>query len=114
MALASVKARLNGEDPLKKIERDALQTVQICHRVIGGLSNEGLQVRPEGELSDVGPSAIHTPDFASSTSEISFDPLSMLTNNAADFSPLDFNSMFDTSYYRMPDLWDPDFLALAE
>ncbi|OJJ53326.1 hypothetical protein ASPSYDRAFT_162603 [Aspergillus sydowii CBS 593.65] len=114
MALASVKARLNGEDPLKKIERDALQTVKICHRAIEGLPNEELQGRPESDLSDVGPSAIHTPDVASSTSEISFDPLSILTNNAVDFSPLDFNSMFDTSYYRMPDLWDPDFLALAE
>lgn len=114
MALASVKARLNGEDPVKKIERDALQTVKICHRAIEGLPNEELQGRPESDLSDVGPSAIHTPDVASSTSEISFDPLSILTNNAVDFSPLDFNSMFDTSYYRMPDLWDPDFLALAE
>lgn len=114
MALASVKARLNGEDPLKKIERDSLQTVKICHRVIGGLPHEELEGRPENDLSEVGPSAIHTPDFASSTSELSFDPFSILTNNAVEFSPLDFNSMFDTSYYRMPDLWDPDFLALAE
>ncbi|KAL4901038.1 hypothetical protein BDW74DRAFT_187898 [Aspergillus multicolor] len=112
MALASIKARLNGDDPLKKIEEAALRAVKTCHHVIRGLPYEEFQGQPESELSDVGPSAIHTPDFGSSISEFSFDPLSMLTSNPNDFSPLDFNNMFDPSYYKIPELWDPDFLAL--
>ncbi|RDW64306.1 putative C6 transcription factor [Aspergillus mulundensis] len=112
MALASIKARLNGDDPLKKIEEAALRAVKTCHHVIRGLPYEDFQGQPESDLSDVGPSAIHTPDFGSSTSEFSFDPLSMLTSNPNDFSPLDFNNMFDPSYYKIPELWDPNFLAL--
>ncbi|KAL4923789.1 putative C6 transcription factor [Aspergillus undulatus] len=89
MALAAVKARLNGEDPMKNIERSAMRNL-----------NE-LQAQPESDWSN----------FGSSASEFSFDPFSMLSNGPVDFSPLDFNSMFDTSYYRMPELWDPNFLA---
>ncbi|KAL4783893.1 fungal-specific transcription factor domain-containing protein [Aspergillus varians] len=114
MAVAAVKARLNGEDPLKKIEQAAQRTVRICHHIIRGLSYDELQRQPESDASEIGVSATHTPEFGSSTSEISsFDPLSMLSSNPADFSSLDFN-VFDTSYYRMPELWDPDFLAMAE
>ncbi|KAL4915450.1 fungal-specific transcription factor domain-containing protein [Aspergillus aurantiobrunneus] len=109
MALAAVKARLNGEDPLTKIEQATLRAVRICHNIIRGLPYEEIQTQAESGTSEVGPSAVPTPDL-SSTSEISFDSLLMLSNNPVDFSPLDFNSMFDTSCYRMPELWDPNFL----
>ncbi|KAL3471229.1 fungal-specific transcription factor domain-containing protein [Aspergillus californicus] len=112
MAVASVKARLNGEDPLKKIEQSALRAMKVCQHIIRGLPYEDLQAQPESDFSDFGQSAMHTPEFGSSTSDLSFDPISMLSANPMDFSPLDFNNMFDTSYYRMPELWDPNFLAL--
>ncbi|KAL4943972.1 fungal-specific transcription factor domain-containing protein [Aspergillus oleicola] len=111
MALASVKARLNGEDPLKKIEQSAKRAVNICHNIIRGLPYEELQAQPESDFSDIGLSATRTPEFGSS-SEFSFDPLSMLSSEPIDLSPLDFNNMFDTSYYRMPELWDPNFLSI--
>ncbi|KAL4986274.1 fungal-specific transcription factor domain-containing protein [Aspergillus falconensis] len=112
MALASIKARLNGDDPLKQIEQAGQRAVRICHNILRGLPYEELLAQPESDWSDVGPSATHTPDCGSFTSEIPLDPLSMLTNNPMDLSSLDFNSMFDTSYYRIPDLWDPNFLTL--
>ncbi|KAL4961888.1 putative C6 transcription factor [Aspergillus stella-maris] len=111
MALAAVKARLNGQDPLKKIEQAAKRAVTICHNIIRGLPYEELQAQPESDWSDIGLSATHTPDFGSN-SEFSFDPLSMLSNEPIDLSPLGFNNMFDTSYYRMPELWDPNFLSI--
>ncbi|KAL2819860.1 fungal-specific transcription factor domain-containing protein [Aspergillus cavernicola] len=113
MAVAAVKARLNGEDPLKKIEQAALRAVRVCQHIIRGLPYEELQAQPESDFSDFGPSATHTPAFSSSSiSDISFDPISLLSANPMDFSSLDFNNMLDTSYYRVPELWDPDFLAL--
>jgi hypothetical protein len=112
MALAAVKARLNGEDPLTKIEQAALRAVKSCQRIIRGQPYEEVQGQLESDLSDIGPSTTHTPEFGSSTSEISFDPNTLLSNNPVDFSPLDFNNIFDASYYRMPELWDPNFLAL--
>ncbi|KAL4733338.1 fungal-specific transcription factor domain-containing protein [Aspergillus similis] len=111
MALASAKARLNGDDPLKSVEQAAQRSVKLFHHVISGLPYEEFLAQPESDWSDVGPSATHTPEVGSSTPDMSFDPLSLLTNPLMDFSPLDFN-MFDTSYYRIPDLWDPNFLAL--
>ncbi|KAL4802613.1 fungal-specific transcription factor domain-containing protein [Aspergillus unguis] len=112
MALASVKARLNGEDPLRKIEQSALRAVKICHHVISGLPYEDFQEHPENDpSSSAGESSMHTPDFGSSTSELSFDPFSILSGNPLDLSPVDFN-LFDASYYRMPELWDPNFLEL--
>ncbi|KAL4772582.1 fungal-specific transcription factor domain-containing protein [Aspergillus nidulans var. acristatus] len=112
MALASAKARLNGDDPLKSIEQAAQRSVKVFHHVISGLPYEEFLAQPESDWSDVGPSATHTPEFGSSTPDMSFDPLSLLTNNPMDFSPLDFNNIFDTFNYRIPDLWDPNFLAL--
>ncbi|KAI9369157.1 fungal-specific transcription factor domain-containing protein [Aspergillus egyptiacus] len=111
MALAAVKARLNGEDPLKKIEQSAMRAVKMCQQIIRGLPYEEIQRQPESEFSDFGASAMHTPDFSSSISDISFDPVFLLSANPIDFSPLDFSNIFDTSYYRMPELWDPNFLA---
>lgn len=112
MALASTKARLNGDDPLKSVEQAAHRSVKLFHHVISGLPYEEFLAQPESDWSDVGPSSTHTPEFDSSTPDMSFDPLSLLTNNPMDFSPLDFNNMFDTFNYRMPDLWDPNFLTL--
>lgn len=111
MALASIKARLNGDDPLKKIEQAANTGVTICHHVIRGLPSQDFQAYTESDRSDLGASAVHTPDFGSSTSEFSLDPLSILSSNPADLSPLDFN-LFDAAYYPMPELWDPSFLEL--
>ncbi|KAL5334956.1 fungal-specific transcription factor domain-containing protein [Aspergillus crustosus] len=112
MALSAVKARVNGEDPLTRIEQAALRAVKLCQRIIRGQPYEEVHGQLESDFSDIGPSATHTPEFASSTSELSFDPITLLSNNPVDFSPLDFDNMLDTSYYRMPELWDPNFLAL--
>ncbi|KAL4878227.1 fungal-specific transcription factor domain-containing protein [Aspergillus karnatakaensis] len=112
MALAAVKARLNGEDPLTKIEQAALRAVRLCQRIIRGQPYDEIQGQLESDISEFGPSSTHTPDFGSSNSELSFDPIALLSNNPLDFSPLDWNNMIDPSYYRMPELWDPNFLAL--
>ncbi|KAL3459239.1 fungal-specific transcription factor domain-containing protein [Aspergillus heterothallicus] len=112
MSVAAVKARLNREDPLKRIEQAALRAVNICQNIMKGTPYDELQALAESEHSDLGQSSTHTPDFGSSSSGFSFDPISFLSTNPNDISPLDFNNIFDASYYRMPELWDPNFLSI--
>ncbi|KAL2846864.1 fungal-specific transcription factor domain-containing protein [Aspergillus pseudoustus] len=111
MSVAAVKARFNGEDPLKRIEQAALRAVRVCQHIMKGTPYDELQAQTESELSDLGQSSTHTPDFGSTSSGFSFDPMSFLSANPNDVSPLDFNNIFDASYYRMPELWDPNFLS---
>ncbi|KAJ0416213.1 fungal-specific transcription factor domain-containing protein [Aspergillus carlsbadensis] len=112
MSVAAVRARLNGEDPLKRIEQAALRAVKVCQHIMSGAPYDELQTQIDSEPSDFGQTSTHTPEFGSSTSDFSFDPMSFLSTNPNDVSPLDFNNIFDASYYRMPELWDPNFLSV--
>ncbi|KAL2869427.1 putative C6 transcription factor [Aspergillus lucknowensis] len=107
MAFASVKAKLNGDDPLTKIEQAAMRGVNVCQHIIRGTPYAEVQTQSEGDISDF--SATHTP-FGSSTSDMSFDPMSFLSINPNELSSIDFSNIFD-AYYRVPELWNPNFLA---
>ncbi|KAL2809844.1 fungal-specific transcription factor domain-containing protein [Aspergillus granulosus] len=112
MSVAAVKARLNGEDPLKRIEQAAMRAVKLCQQIMSGSPSGEIQVQVESDPSNFGQSSTHTPDFGSSSSDFSFDPISFLSTNPHEVSPLDFNNIFDSSFYRMPELWDPNFLPV--
>ncbi|KAE8403235.1 hypothetical protein BDV37DRAFT_272325 [Aspergillus pseudonomiae] len=69
MALASVKARLNGEDALRKVEQVAAKSIKDCERLIRGKAWIDIR-REEGPVVP----DTSTPSMNSAASEIPFDP----------------------------------------
>ncbi|KAF7592394.1 hypothetical protein BBP40_000312 [Aspergillus hancockii] len=101
MAVASVKARLNGEDAVRKIEQVAAKNIKDCERLIRGEAWADLR-REEGPVV---PDTI-TPSWNSP--EIPFDPALVPSDSV---SPLDFGNLFDSADYGFPELWNMDFLT---
>ncbi|PYH97301.1 hypothetical protein BO71DRAFT_417160 [Aspergillus ellipticus CBS 707.79] len=102
LALASVKARLNGDDPQKVIEREATRCMRACDQVMRGAS--WAAVRDHGQAESA-PS--FTPLLNPVTPEIPFDPASFGLDTS-----LDFGNLFDMTDYGMPEMWDRDFLTM--
>ncbi|GAB1207727.1 hypothetical protein APSETT445_006457 [Aspergillus pseudonomiae] len=126
MALASVKARLNGEDALRKVEQVAAKSIKDCERLIRGKAWIDIR-REEGPVVP----DTSTPSMNSAASEIPFDPALVPYESApvsvriyilalrsiyfvgltVIYQPLDFGNLFDSADYGYPELWNMDFLT---
>ncbi|KAF5860488.1 hypothetical protein ETB97_001438 [Aspergillus alliaceus] len=104
MALASVKAHLNGEDGVRKVEQVATKSIKNCERMIRG--EAWTDIRREGPVVP----DVSTPSLNSATPEMPFDP-ALVPYESASISPLDFGNLFDTADYGLPELWSMDFLT---
>ncbi|RJE21593.1 MAPEG family [Aspergillus sclerotialis] len=102
MVLASVKARLGKEDPLKKVEEASTEAVRHCTELMTISSAEGESQANDSSLdTSLATGAV---DIASGAG-IDFTSLSEPTA----FSPLEFGNLFDMYDYGMPELWNNGF-----
>ncbi|RAL13235.1 putative C6 transcription factor [Aspergillus homomorphus CBS 101889] len=104
MVLASVKARINGQDPQKVIEQDVMICMRQCEQMMRGAS--WAAVRDRGEMDNA---AMATPgslslDAAAPTD--AFDPAAFGLD-----ASLDFGNLFDMADFGVSEIWDRDFFA---
>ncbi|PYH46436.1 putative C6 transcription factor [Aspergillus saccharolyticus JOP 1030-1] len=103
MVLASVKARVNGQDPQKMIEQDVAVCMRQCEQVMRGTPLADVRNRDQ-----TGSSTTATADSSSveATAPVDFDPASFGLD-----APLDFGNLFDMADFGVSELWDRDFFA---
>ncbi|KAE8355869.1 putative C6 transcription factor [Aspergillus coremiiformis] len=105
MAVASVKARLNGEEAVRKVEQVAATSIKECERLIRGDAWADIRREKGPVIPDAS-----TPSLNSATPEIPFDP-ALVSYDSTSVSPLDFGNLFDTADYGLPELWNMDFFT---
>ncbi|OJJ43661.1 hypothetical protein ASPZODRAFT_136113 [Penicilliopsis zonata CBS 506.65] len=101
LVLASVRARLKGEDSLKWVEEASKRTIQNCKELLSGVPwGEGHRTQPLESSGGGIQSTVPVPQF---------DPL--LSTDIPGISPFDFDNLFDMSEYGLPEMWESsDFL----
>ncbi|KAF9889521.1 hypothetical protein FE257_007231 [Aspergillus nanangensis] len=106
LILASVKARLDGEDPFEKVEAAGTKAIQECEQLMRG----GSRLETRGG-DDAATQPMLTPAINATAPDLTFDPTSLPSVDIASISPLDFGNLMDGPDYGLPDFWDADFLA---
>ncbi|RAK82283.1 putative C6 transcription factor [Aspergillus fijiensis CBS 313.89] len=104
MVLASVKARINGQDPQKVIEQDVVVCMRQCEQVMRG--TPWAAVRDQTGSSAMPATATSLPSLDATAPIDTFDPASFGLD-----APLDFGNLFDMADFGVSELWDRDFFA---
>ncbi|RHZ52917.1 putative C6 transcription factor [Aspergillus thermomutatus] len=98
ITLASVKARLKGEDSFRTMDQAGTNAIRDCHLLMRGV--------PWADAS------ISTPGLTAGTPlDLPFDPMSFVPSSMEDISPLDFGNLFDMTDYGALEVWNNDFFS---
>ncbi|KAJ5129160.1 uncharacterized protein N7515_005199 [Penicillium bovifimosum] len=118
--LASVKSRVKGEDPLSNIEAASKRSIRVCKGILDGLTYEQSKSTADNGFVQVGSlfgsfvsvpaNSLQTPVPSSATpasaTPSDVDPMSLLSNDFSDFTPMDMGGWFEGLDYTGTELWD--------
>ncbi|KAJ5758800.1 hypothetical protein N7520_005956 [Penicillium odoratum] len=110
--LASVQSRIKGEDPMINVETCSNKSVRVCREILNGLAYDDALAsaqRPPGS-TDQTPVNMGGPTPLSGSS-MDFDPLSLLSTDFGDFTPMDLGGWVEGLDPGGPELWDNNFFA---
>ncbi|RMJ27493.1 MAPEG family [Aspergillus sp. HF37] len=100
MALASVRARLTGDDPLRRVEEASLTAVRKCKELMG-MSTE---TQDRSQVSHLATGPVD-PGAGAAVGPTPWAP------DLIGISPLDFGNLMDIYDYGMPELWESGFFT---
>ncbi|GFF91295.1 brefeldin A resistance protein [Aspergillus udagawae] len=109
ITLASVKARLKGEDSFKTMDQAGTNAIRDCHLLMSGVPWADVRKQDENSTKDA---SISTPGLTAGTPlDLPFDPMAFVPSSMEDISPLDFGTLFDMTDYGASEIWNNDFFS---
>ncbi|KAJ8147684.1 hypothetical protein LV155_008384 [Aspergillus fumigatus] len=109
LTLASVKARLNGEDPFVAMDQVVTNVIRDYHLLMSGMPWADVRKQDENSTKDT---SIPTPGLTAGTPlDLPFDPMSFIPSSMEEISPFDFGILFDMGDYGASEMWNNDFFS---
>ncbi|KAF4212515.1 hypothetical protein CNMCM8980_000899 [Aspergillus fumigatiaffinis] len=109
LTLASVKARLKGEDPFMTMDQAGTNAIRDCHLLMSGVPWGDLRKQDENSTKEA---SISTAGLTAGTPlDLPFDPMSFVPSSMEDISPMDFGTLFDMADYGASEIWNNDFFS---
>ncbi|GIJ90826.1 hypothetical protein Asppvi_009789 [Aspergillus pseudoviridinutans] len=109
ITLASVKARLKGEDSFKAMDQAGTNAIRDCQLLMSGVPWADVRNQDENSSKEA---SISTPGLTAGTPlNLPFDPMAFVPSSMEDISPLDFGTLFDMTDYGASEIWNNDFFS---